>query len=192
MRVSSYKKIWVGLIMACLLMGGPGLGFAQFYNDSTSEDDFFENDDLFFGSGEDEFGITREDDFTEGDQYVDESLLGPGTSITPGGRRLELRMLGEREMLPLNGAWGAGTGLLIGGWFALISQGNNRETQRSLGMGIVIGAIIGVTVGLKSVISPDSPSALGYNTLPAASPSSWEPLVYWKNNLPRLGFNLRF
>lgn len=143
------------LIAGALLLGCPGLGLAQFDED-FGEDEFFGADDQFLESDEDLFG-TPEDDFTEGGQFVDESLLPPAGGVTAGSRQSQLRALSERDQLPMNAAWGAGTGLLIGGWFALINNGTNRETQRSLGLGIVIGTIIGVTVGVKSLIVPNAP-----------------------------------
>jgi hypothetical protein len=191
-------RLLSGLI-ACALFGATSLpAYAQFFDESLQEDDFFENDDSLFESGTDEFGFSRDEDFTEGDQYVDESFLAPGSSVTAGSRRVELRMVGEREALPMNGAWGAGTGLLIGGWFALINQGDNRATQRSIGMGIVLGAIIGVTVGLKTVINPNAPSALGQSD--TAQPkddsflasNSFQPLLAFTNTDLKLGFNLKF
>ena len=56
----------------------------------------------------------------------------------------------DRDDLPFNIAWGAGTGLLIGGWFALINEGDNRETQQAIGVGVVPGSVCRVTkVALK-------------------------------------------
>ena len=110
---------------------------------------------------QDEFGMPSED-FTEGGEFIDESTLTPAEeAVTIGGRQGQLRLLGERQLLPQNAAWGAGTGLLIGGWFALINQGTNRETQRSLGLGVVLGTIVGLAVGARSLIAPKAPQPVG-------------------------------
>lgn len=159
-------------------------------------DDYFFEDDEFFREEDpfqeqDEFG-NPVDDFTEGGEFVDESTL-EGDGVTVGGRQAQLRLLGERELLPQNAAWGAGTGLLIGGWFALINQGTNRETQRSLGLGVVLGTLVGLAVGARTLIAPSAPTPVGAvmpwgngtdRSTMASSGSSFSPLT--------LNFNFRF
>lgn len=168
-RIGMFAK-WPHIVfllsVALVLAGYPGPVSAQF-DDEFGEDDFFGGDDDGFGSGDDFFG-TPEEDFTDGGEFVDESQLPPAQVITEGGRQFQLRALGERERLPMNAAWGAGTGLMIGGWFALINNGTNRETQRSLGLGIVVGTIIGITVGIRSLIAPNAPIPISQS-----APSLW-------------------
>jgi len=128
-----------------------------------NEDYFFEDDEFSQESDpfqeQDEFG-NPVDDFTEGGEFIDESTLdADGVSVS--GRQAQLRLLGERELLPQNAAWGAGTGLLIGGWFALINQGTNRETQRSLGLGVVLGTLVGLAVGARTLVAPSAPTPVG-------------------------------
>ncbi len=144
------------LLAAWLWTGQAQPAAAQLGGDFFEEEDFFEEDDPF--RDEDEFGLPQED-FTEGGEFIDESTLPPSEQGLIGGRQRELRLLGERELLPLNAAWGAGTGLIIGGWFALINQGTSRETQRSLGLGVVVGTVIGLLVGARTLVAPDSPTA---------------------------------
>ena len=133
-----------------------GVPRAQGTDDYFFEDDQgFQEDDPF--QQQDEFGMPA-DDFTEGGEFIDESTLpGAEQGISLGGRQQQLRVLGEREQLPQNAVWGAGTGLLIGGWFALINQGTSRETQRSLGLGVVLGTLVGLAVGARSLIAPKAP-----------------------------------
>jgi hypothetical protein len=152
------------LVLALICLLG---GFGQRVHAQGSEDTFFEDEDYFPDDDpfkqQDEFGVPKED-FAEGGDFIDESRL-PANELTIGGRQSQLRLLGERELLPQNAAWGAGTGLLIGGWFALINQGTSRETQRSLGLGVVVGTLIGLAVGARSLITPNAPQPVGANDL---------------------------
>ena len=152
---------WLAVLLLLICMALPGPVMAQFFDDEFNRDDFVESEEDFT---EDAGGFDRPpagDDFTEGGQFVDEEKAeerGPaGATVT--GRKDELRLADEKRDLPFNIAWGAGTGLLIGGWFSLTGNGDDRTTQRSIGLGIVLGALLGMTVGLKSVIVPDAPRA---------------------------------
>ncbi len=157
-KKAMFTRLSLGLCIALLLVAtGARPAEAQFFENFDRGD--FEESDEEFGEGGDVFGESERDDFTEGGQFVDEeSELSPA-GISISGRRTQLRVRDERQLLPRNVAWGAGTGLLIGGWFALIESGSDRQTQRSIGLGIVLGAILGMTVGLKTVIAPDAPRA---------------------------------
>jgi len=102
-----------------------------------------------------------------------------------------LRAKGEQEIMPLNVAWGAGTGLLIGGWFALIQNSDDRTTQRAIGMGIVLGTGLGAFLGMRNVIFPNAPTA-SINSDQTIAYST--PLVS-ASLLPggmQLGLNLKF
>jgi len=188
-----FPCLLLGLFMALVLAAtSPGLAQAQAF-ENFDRDDFEESDEEFIENG-DAFTESGQDDFTEGGRFVDEDtqISGPGISIT--GRRTQLRVRDERQLLPRNVAWGAGTGLLIGGWFALIESGSDRQTQRSIGLGIVLGAILGMTVGLKTVIAPDAPRAVMLR--PAGQPR-WQPTVMLGASGPsasplRVGFTLHF
>jgi hypothetical protein len=141
------------LLLIALCGGWAAPARAQGSEDTFFEDqDFFPDEDPFQET--DEFGVPQ-DDFTEGGEFIDESTV-EGEEITAEGRQAQLRLLGERELLPTNAAWGAGTGLLIGGWFALINQGTSRETQRSLGLGVVLGTLVGLAVGARTLFSPSA------------------------------------
>lgn len=195
----------------------PPTAFAQFYDESLEDQQFFEDrGDNFFESDSDQFGTpSQEQDFTEGNEYVDEQQVPPSQRNVPAsaeGRQVQLALTGDKQQLPLNVAWGAGTGLLIGGWIALIQEGNNRETQRAIGTGIVLGIFLGAAVGLRAVIDPNAPRAVG-DAAPAAghaaaslaandgprtgstaaeAPSRFTPLVSLNPSAPSFGFRFSF
>jgi len=183
-------------VIAAPLFTAPHTAHAQFFNDDPDSDFSGEPDDEFFDTGTDEFGEPvpggRDQDVTEGDNYIDESQQQQST-ITVGGRQVQLRLASERDVWLQNSAWGAGTGLLIGGWFALINAGNNRDTQRSIGVGIVAGSILGAVVGIRYVINPNGPGAIGDNSeAPSSNKLKWEPLVSMNDHGTSLGVRLTF
>jgi hypothetical protein len=94
----------------------------------------------------------------------------------------------------MNVAWGAGTGLLIGGWFALISEGDNRSTQRSIGLGIVTGILLGVAVGTRAVFNPNTPQPAGVGAAapPAKDGPQFSPVVALDKGDAKVGFRLTF
>ena len=179
--------------MFCAPLLYPAHAQAQFFEDDPDSELSQEQEDEFFEGTTDEFGAPTglgEQDITEGDAYVDETQQ-PAT-ITVGGRQVQLRLASDREMLPMNAVWGAGTGLLIGGWFALIDAGTNRDTQRSIGLGIVIGSAIGVLVGLKTVINPDTATVSQNESGPSTPRPTWSPLVTMDDSGTKLGVRLTF
>lgn len=167
---------------------------AQFFDDDTESDFGTDSEDEFAETGGEEPGVapSGETELTEGDTYADESQQPSAAAPTQGGRQLQLRLGAERDVLPLNAAWGAGTGLLIGGWLALISAGSNRDTLRSIGMGIVLGGIVGVAVGMKSVIAPTAPPAARADTKTPPDAPTWTPLVALGDGPARIGIRLSF
>ena len=169
---------------------------AQFLDDEFGRDEFVESDEGF-AEDRGDFGAPRSaEDFTEGGQFVDDEPGGPAGAggITIRGRTTQLRLEREKATLPLNVAWGAGTGLLIGGWFALINEGTDRDTQRSIGLGAVLGGLLGLTVGLKTVIAPDAPRAAFHPPAHRGEPKAL-PLVALAAPRPppfQFSFTLRF
>jgi hypothetical protein len=152
----------------------------------AGDDEFLDSDSLTpLGEGE--------EDFTEGNQYVDESIGGPG-SINLGLRQAQVRIRQEREQFPLNAAWGGATGLLLGGWFALLNAGDNRSTLQSVGTGVVLGVLLGIAVGARTVINPDSPvpaPAQGSNDS-APSGTTTAPLVSMNGQGVKVGVQVSF
>lgn len=182
-----------GLLAFVLLSASPAL--AQFFDETLEQDDLFSKDeDQFFEPQGDDLGEpSQERDFTEGDKFVDDSLVpGEQGGVTAQGRRFQLTLKDDRSDLPLNLAWGAGTGLLLGGWFALINEGDNRETQRSIGLGIVLGMITGAFIGTRSVFSPDAARPVGKNGPSSQGKNNFIPLVTWRAKNPAIGFQMRF
>lgn len=191
---AKYPSRCVLLVTALMFLAAPFPAMGQFLNDEFERDEFVESDADFteerpFGTP----GLTE--DATEGGLFVDEDPTGGGRGfggVTIRSRTTQLRVEQEKQMLPLNVAWGAGTGLLLGGWFALINEGDDRATQRSIGLGAVLGALLGLTVGLKTVIAPDAPRAASVRPeqsreiFPVASASLPQPPPF------SFGFTLRF
>lgn len=168
---------------------------AQFFDDTLEQDDLFSEDDKqFFEPQNDDLGVPPSDqDFTEGDKFVDDgSSPGRQGGITAKQRRFDLTLKDDRNDLPLNMAWGAGTGLLLGGWYALINEGDNRNTQQAIGLGIVLGLISGTLIGTRSIFSPAAkrPVSLSSRNIPAKS--SFTPIVSLNKKHPSLGFQFKF
>lgn len=187
-----------GIVAGHLLLAGAAPAMAQFFDESLESADIFaEDEDQFFehGMGQDDIGAggTAEPDFTEGERFVDESLVPSGQrGLSLGSRQLQLTLGKDRDILPLNIAWGAGTGLLLGGWFALIAEGDNRDTQRSIGVGIVAGILMGVAVGTRTLFNPDAPRPTADAPRPAADGPTLTPIVALSHGTAQVGIRLTF
>ncbi|MDH4121811.1 MAG: hypothetical protein OEV94_08925 [Deltaproteobacteria bacterium] len=129
----------------------------------AQEEDFYDSDSLTEDAdgGDYSFEPAAQDPMGEGSEggaYSEElPMMAPdefGDSTAPR-KKFRLKMGAERDLVPLNAAWGAATGLLLGSWLALISNSDSRTTQRSVGLGIVLGSAMGVAVGMRSIIRPD-------------------------------------
>jgi hypothetical protein len=182
-----------GLLAFVLLSSAPV--HAQFFDETLEQDDLFsKDDDQFFEPRGDDLGEpSQEKDFTEGNKFVDDTLApGEQGGVTAKDRRFQLTLKDDRNDLPLNIAWGAGTGLLLGGWYALINEGDNRETQRSIGMGVVLGLIAGTLIGTRSVFAPDAARPVGKNGPSSREKTNFIPLVMWNAKHAVVGFQLRF
>ena len=128
-------------------------GFEQLGGDDFQSDDFGTQpaQDLFEPS---------DSQFDSGDQYLDEGAFSDETEST-----LKDDLLVRRELLsqegkdaPSNLGYGAGTGLMIGTWFAFIrKETNTRQQFRTIGTSTVLGAVIGIMLGTRSVWDPGAP-----------------------------------
>ena len=128
-------------------------GFEQLGGDDFQIDDFGTQpaQDLFEPS---------DSQFDSGDQYFDEGAFSDETEST-----LKDDLLVRRELLsqegkdaPSNLGYGAGTGLMIGTWFAFIrKETNTRQQFRTIGTSTVLGAVIGIMLGTRSVWDPGAP-----------------------------------
>ena len=160
-----------------MLDGGDEFGFGQF-----GDNDFQSGD---FGSrGFQDFGTQQTQDpqdpfdsqFESTDQYLDEGAFSDESEST-----LKDDLIGRRELLsqegktvPSNLGYGAGTGLMIGTWFAFIrKETNTRQQFRTIGSSTVVGALIGIMLGTRSVWDPGAPrpeddaSPTGFSQSPA-------------------------
>ena len=121
--------------------------------------DDFQIDDFGTQPAQDPFEPS-DSQFDSGDQYFDEGAFSDETEST-----LKDDLLVRRELLsqegkdaPSNLGYGAGTGLMIGTWFAFIrKETNTRQQFRTIGTSTVLGAVIGIMLGTRSVWDPGAP-----------------------------------
>ena len=128
-------------------------GFEQLGGDDFQSDDFGTQpaQDLFEPS---------DSQFDSGDQYLDEGAFSDETESTMKDDLLVRRELLSQEGkdAPSNLGYGAGTGLMIGTWFAFIrKETNTRQQFRTIGTSTVLGAVIGIMLGTRSVWDPGAP-----------------------------------
>ena len=128
-------------------------GFEQLGGDDFQSDDFGTQpaQDLFEPS---------DSQFDSGDQYFDEGAFSDETESTMKDDLLVRRELLSQEGkdAPSNLGYGAGTGLMIGTWFAFIrKETNTRQQFRTIGTSTVLGAVIGIMLGTRSVWDPGAP-----------------------------------
>ena len=144
-----------------MLEGDDEFGFEQ-----LTDDDFQSND---FGTGGiQDFGIQSGQDSSDSldsqyestDQYLEEGAFSEETEST-----LKDDLIVRRELLsqegkdaPSNLGYGAGTGLMMGTWFAFIrKETNTRQQFRTIGTSTVLGAVVGIMLGTRSVWNPGAP-----------------------------------
>jgi hypothetical protein len=144
-----------------MLDGGDEFGFGQFGDNDFQSDDF--------GSGESQdFGTQQTQDpqdpfdsqFDSTDQYLDEGAFSDESESTLKDDLIVRRELlsSEGKAVPSNLGYGAGTGLMIGTWFAFIrKETNTRDQFRTIGSSTVVGALIGIMLGTRSVWDPGAP-----------------------------------
>ena len=136
-------------------------GFEQLEGEGFQSDDFDTWGLQDFGTqpAEDPFEPSGSQLDSE-DQFFDEGAFSDETEST-----LKDDLLVRRELLsqegkdaPSNLGYGAGTGLMIGTWFAFIrKETNTRQQFRTIGTSTVLGAVIGIMLGTRSVWDPGAP-----------------------------------
>ena len=143
-------------------------GFEDDYGDM---DEFMQDDDGFSndsGFSEDGFladpgfdgGLDNSFDTPAGDGFMDDDEFGLDTES-----QLQLSELTQRELIVVerqqataNIGYGAGTGLMLGTWFAFITQeSSTRDQFRTIGSGSVLGALVGMMLGTRSLWNPSAP-----------------------------------
>ena len=163
-------------------------GFEQFGGDNFQSDDFGTQpaQDLFEPS---------DSQFDSEDKYFDEGAFSDETEST-----LKDDLLDRRELLsqegkdaPSNLGYGAGTGLMIGTWFAFIrKETNTRQQFRTIGTSTVLGAVIGIMLGTRSVCDPDAPrpEESAEPTAFTHSPAGW--LFAQKRDALKIAYRWKF
>ena len=179
-----------------MLEGDDEFGFEQF-----TDDDFQSGD---FGSGGiQDFGIQPGQDrsnsldsqYESTDQYLEDGAFTEETEST-----LKDDLIVRRELLsqegknaPSNLGYGAGTGLMMGTWFAFIrKETNTRQQFRTIGTSTVLGAVVGIMLGTRSVWNPGAPRPED-NSQPMGfilNPSGW--LFSQKEDSLLISFRLKF
>ena len=179
-----------------MLEGDDEFGFEQF-----SDDDFQSSG---FGSGGiQDFGIQPGQDpsdsldsqYESTDQYLEEGAFSEETEST-----LKDDLIVRRELLsqegkdaPSNLGYGAGTGLMMGTWFAFIrKETNTRQQFRTIGSSTVLGAVVGIMLGTRSVWNPGAPRPED-NYQPTSfipNPSGW--FLAQKENSLLISLRLKF
>ena len=163
-------------------------GFEQLGGDDFQSDDFGTQpaQDLFEPS---------DSQFDSGDKYFDEGAFSDETEST-----LKDDLLVRRELLsqegkdaPSNLGYGAGTGLMIGTWFAFIrKETNTRQQFRTIGTSTVLGAVIGIMLGTRSVWDPGAPrpEESAEPTASTHSPAGW--LFAQKRDALKIAYRWKF
>ena len=178
-----------------MLEGDDEFGFEQFTDDFQSSD---------FGTGGlQDFGIQPGQDRSDSldsqyqstDQYLEEGAFSEETEST-----LKDDLIVRRELLsqegknaPSNLGYGAGTGLMMGTWFAFIrKETNTRQQFRTIGSSTVLGAVVGIMLGTRSVWNPGAPRPED-NSQPTGfkfTPSGW--VIAQKEDSLLISFRLKF
>ena len=141
-----------------MLDGGDEFGFEQFGDEDFQSSDFGLDGLQGFGTQPGQDPVDSQ--FDSVDEYLDEGSFTDETEST-----LKDDLLVRREILskegkdaPSNLGYGAGTGLMMGTWFAFIrKETNTRQQFRTIGTSTVLGALIGIMLGTRSVWNPGAP-----------------------------------
>jgi len=147
--------------------------------------------------------ITGEEFTTEDSQYVGEEEVKAAEEAArlSGLPSLDLAAALERdkEMLPDNIMYGIGTGALIGGWFALVQGDNARDNVRYLTIGTLLGALLGIAIGNKSMFmsqASENPSLIKFAEKSPAetieTDHSFQPNLIITPEYARLDFQIHF
>lgn len=128
-------------------------------DDGFSDSSGFSGDAFLEGTG---VGGGFDDSFDDpaGDDFVDEDDFGLDTES-----QFQLNELTQRELIQIerqhstdNIAYGAGTGLMLGTWFAFITQeSSTRDQFKTIGTSTVLGALVGMMLGTRSLWNPSAP-----------------------------------
>ena len=144
-----------------MLEGDDEFGFEQFTDDDFQSSDFGTGGIQDFGiqPGQDRLN-SLDSQYESTDQYLEEGAFSEETEST-----LKDDLIVRRELLsqegkdaPSNLGYGAGTGLMMGTWFAFIrKETNTRQQFRTIGSSTVLGAVVGIMLGTRRVWTPGAP-----------------------------------
>ena len=179
-----------------MLEGDDEFGFEQFTDDDFQSSDFGTGgiQDLGIQPGQD-FSDSLDSQYESTDQYLEEGAFSEETEST-----LKDDLIVRRELLsqegkdaPSNLGYGAGTGLMMGTWFAFIrKETNTRQQFRTIGTSTVLGAVLGIMLGTRSVWNPGAPRP-EENSQPTGfffTPSGW--FLAQKDDSLLISFRLKF
>ena len=132
---------------------------------------------------------------TSGGEYIadEEATALQEAARAAGNPALNMASALERDkaLLPENIIYGLGTGLTIGGWFALLQGSSARDNTRYLGLGVVGGVLLGLMVGTKSIYKPAF-SSNGYqlDSVPEYKIPLFQPS--YKDGMAGIDLNFKF
>jgi len=148
------------------------------------------NQESFIESNQDDASFGEAGGDYIGDEELKNIEAAAKRSQGPG-LNLAAQLEKDKQMLPDNVMYGLGTGVMIGGWFAILQGKNARDNTRYLGVGVVVGTLLGMAIGTKSVYQPLLQGSL--DKTPDTEP--WlKPLLLTDHRSARagLGMNLKF
>ena len=168
----------------------------QYFEDESSgmwESETFIDDTGTSMPGE---SSSMEDDLSDED-YVDESEVIDMNLQDKPSQEIDIAAAldKEKDLLPLNVAYGAASGLFIGGWLAFVWAKSSRDKARAVGSGVVLGALVGLAVGTKAVyMPPNTYSSIGINKTDQIEAIALQGLEAEKpqNNLAKITFEMNF
>jgi len=118
-------------------------------------------DEEIFSDSVEEEGVESEFDSSSGQYISEEEAISQERrqqSSREPARDLAAAIDQDKDLGLENLKYGIFTGLTLGGWFALWQGSSARDNARYLGMGIVLGSLLGVSIGFKTVITPPNQS----------------------------------
>ncbi len=144
-----------------MIDGNDEFGFEQLGEDEFQRSQFGQDEFQGFEpqSEQDPFDPFQQQ-LDSGNKYLDEGAFSDETESTLKDDLIVRRDLLSKEGkdAPSNLGYGAGSGLMIGTWFAFIrKETNTRQQFRTIGTSTVLGALVGILLGTRSVWDPGAP-----------------------------------
>ena len=179
-----------------MLDGGDEFGFDQLGEDEFQRSEFGSEGLQDYDPQSEQSTLDPfEQQFDSGNKYLDEGAFSDETEST-----LKDDLIVRRELLskegqdaPSNLGYGAGSGLMIGTWFAFIrKETNTRQQFRTIGTSTVLGAIVGILLGTRSVWNPGAPRPED-STNPTGFFQTPEGLFFSQNiDVSKIAYRMKF